>query len=477
MNRNVARQFVFVVAIATGLFLPTSSEAFRTIRSSSASAEPACELREARAARAAATNQRICNARAARRSGYRIEDCLARRNAHVARRLERAGCDAERFVRTIGAPVDSATPTLTVCGETFSADGSRRTETYSFGAINEKLAAHPEIARDLRVETVDSCDAARDFLAAYARRSEQEREPESETGTSPESAGPTLGSELGRTQVYLGAETDPDATPDAEKDAIEPASVWLDLGDSRGCSGTFVSSKHVLTAAHCFEKTGRRLLTLKWRKSKTASQPWETPGAYVTQAVSTFVYVYPHWAGNSVSDADSDEDIAIVSIDDPNFYAAPEVLPISIGSLNVGETGFVVGWGAWHDEAQDNLHSRKQRVTGDWLRVSAVRTYAFEARASTLGRHCAGDSGAGWLTTVVNKTNLQVIRVLKGVASAAQKEGHCPEVGKRMTYTRITPFKMDWIERTMRNRFGSSFACKKRNVVTTTGSFSSYTCG
>jgi hypothetical protein len=436
-----------------GVALAATAEA-RAAAPTDAAAAPGCARQEARAMRAAARNQGICNRTVKRTPDLTLEACLAARNGRVARRLDAAGCNVERFVRSVGAPVASQPSTATVCDEDTTPDGAVQTESYVFGAINEKLAAHPDLAAELGFVTVSSCDDARTFMAAYNRFRENNPDRFVETAVDEKNSRRGRGrprdhesdGDLHRWsgRIYHGQETDPYPTGPTGDRATEiiPASVYIG-----NCSGTFVSRNHILTSAHCFKTSGRYTIPLRQRLGGT----WK----YVDGSYTAYVYVYPNWAGT----ADIDDDIALVSIDDTAWSRPQGMMRISTESIAKGYTLRITGWGAT-DHDIDNP-GRLQRVPpgGAQIQVSLVQTYQFRAKAG-LARICSKDSGSAtigrrWEYGAASNT----VDVANGITSAGQLKGNCPEEGKEMFFTRITKVKMDWIQARMRNRFGSSFSC------------------
>jgi len=159
-----------------------------------------------------------------------------------------------------------------------------------------------------------------------------------------------------------------------------PAAVVAVLTSGGYCSGTFVTKRHVLTAAHCVWEGSRgvRVESPYFRASATRTQ------------------VHPLF--NPASDSD-EHDLAVVTIGQD----AP-VTQVAINTSSLVQQGeSVVTYGYGLDEkdqdAYDRISSGEAAVKATTLDVISVSDFAIESISDGSGDTCRGDSGGSLLRT------------------------------------------------------------------------------
>jgi trypsin len=154
---------------------------------------------------------------------------------------------------------------------------------------------------------------------------------------------------------------------------VRPLSVAAVISDLGYCSGIFVSTRHVVTAAHCMPPAGAKIIVA------TAGYSEET----------TTQQVHPRYTSFGISPYD----IAVVTIaNDAPVIPAPIV--VSRG-IDVGEK--VVAYGYGLDENGDGIVERVENggmpLKATYLNVESVNAESIRTISDGGGDTCQGDSG------------------------------------------------------------------------------------
>ncbi|XP_023287914.1 trypsin-1-like [Orussus abietinus] len=224
-------------------------------------------------------------------------------------------------------------------------------------------------------------------------------------------------------------------------ETLEIQYPWMTALMYRGrfyCGGSLISSRYVLTAAHCVEGFQKSLITirlLEHNRNTSHSRVME----YKVQEVIR------HGAYSTVN---YNNDIALLKIAEDLKFSGP-LRPVCLperGKTFSGEMAIVTGWGALEEGGVGS--STLQEVTVPILSNAECRATKYPARRITDNMLCAGftegskdscQGDSGGPLHVVNET----VHHIAGVVSWG--EG-CAQPNYPGVYSRVNRF-LSWIER------------------------------
>lgn len=157
-----------------------------------------------------------------------------------------------------------------------------------------------------------------------------------------------------------------------------PGAVALVATDEGYCSGVFITTRHVLTAAHCFPRSGIRVLVV----------------AKNYQADASKVSIHPRYNAGVLSD---EFDVAVVTL--PTAASVSPVPLLLSRDSAVGDSVAVYGFGLDENDNDvvERVNAGQAPLKATTLEVSAVSEESVQTISDGSGDTCSGDSGGSLL--------------------------------------------------------------------------------
>jgi hypothetical protein len=223
---------------------------------------------------------------------------------------------------------------------------------------------------------------------------------------------------VGNTQAIVGGSLVTGAGEDQAWEGI----VQLLTGSGR-CTGTFISSSHILSSAHCFTGSGQWSISFR-----APGLDWTPHLAYIDR---TPCY----------EDDDLSCDLALVTLFEPEPWAAAgRVFQLYAGSTRVGTALHPYGYGP--ADYEGTLSNSNQLRGGAERAVVKIQSHTDGYFVGIAGdvRICKGDSGGPVMQESPGQRP-----VIWGVTSGGDESRRCSSKGAQMFFTKTTT-SMQWIE-------------------------------
>ncbi|XP_075170253.1 serine protease gd-like [Haematobia irritans] len=216
------------------------------------------------------------------------------------------------------------------------------------------------------------------------------------------------------------------------------------------CGGSLLSTRTVLSAAHCFKTTSLTADRLVVNVGRYNLEDYRETN-FQTREVQNIV-IHPDFSTNVFPDAD----LAVLHLDQPVQYTI-FVRPICLwsepvdASLIVGTTGVVAGWGGDENGREFTPIPKKVDTNivseGDCLRSSQAYSALTSQRTLCAGNRdgtgpCMGDSGSGLM---INRNDRWYLR---GVVSAGQTKQQRCNLLEYVVFCDVAKHR-DWVEQNL----------------------------
>src|SRR5260221_5636075 len=302
----------------------------------------------------------------------------------------------------------------TVCGFSQFDNGGytvRRFETFNFARMDARLAADSELRARAGMPAVASCEQARQFISvlnAYELELPTIEHPSAPTVEGPEPV----------EKIHLG-ETVTSTT------GQNPQGGIVEL-NSLGCSGSFITGRHILTAGHCV--AGNGTINLSYRAPTLAGGTLQTESFTVTRN--------PAWNGNG----NRSNDHAILTRDagDLAWAVNGNRFRWYTGGTKTGIGLAIFGYGAFGNDGTGAISGvlRTGQSFAD-INLNSHTDGYFHATAHT-AKACRGDSGGPAVRQLSGSGNDALPVIWGTFHGAVFSDNVCPADCDDMYWTKTT---------------------------------------